>query len=353
MSLVGTAPAVAVHDLTARETAAIATLVEDVAGRYGCAEDPDFLAAARGLAYRRLPGTLLERLTAFRDREFAAVLTVTGLPVDDVRIGVTPGHWRAQPDPRSTLPEELALVLLGAVLGDPFGWATLQGGRLVQNVLPIRNQEQEQSGHGSLVPLAWHTEDGFHPYRCDYLSLLALRNDDLVPTVVASVDDVELTGDERRVLAQPRFVIRPDDEHLHQRARENQPGAEPLPDDWANPAPTAVLFGDSDRPYLRIDPFFMSAVPGDAEAAAALAAIVDELEHALTDLPLAQGSAAFIDNYRAVHGRQKFQPRYDGRDRWLKKVVLTRDLRKSRAARERPESRVLLTTALDGTREAS
>jgi len=34
-----------------------------------------------------------------------------------------------------------------------------------------------------------------------------------------------------------------------------------------------------------------------------------------------------------VHGRKPFTARFDGTDRWLKRVCITRDLRKSRDAR--------------------
>jgi alpha-ketoglutarate-dependent taurine dioxygenase len=48
---------------------------------------------------------------------------------------------------------------------------------------------------------------------------------------------------------------------------------------------------------------------------------------------LEPGDFVFIDNYRAVHGRKPFKARYDGNDRWLKRINITRDLRKSRDAR--------------------
>ena len=51
-----------------------------------------------------------------------------------------------------------------------------------------------------------------------------------------------------------------------------------------------------------------------------------------------------MDNYRAIHGRYAFQPRYDGTDRWLKKMMLTRDVRKSRVLRRDPEVSVLVPT---------
>jgi L-asparagine oxygenase len=36
-----------------------------------------------------------------------------------------------------------------------------------------------------------------------------------------------------------------------------------------------------------------------------------------------------IDNSTTVHGRNGFQPRYDGRDRWLQRMFVVRSLRGS------------------------
>jgi L-asparagine oxygenase len=335
----------AVHSLESA-TSTIYQLLQNLEREYRSAESSHFLAEAPRIAFSSLPLELVRTLTAFRHRETSAVVIFTGLPLDDVRIGPTPANWNSQPDPRSTLREELFLVLLGSLLGEIFGWATLQDGRLIQNVLPIASQEHEQSGHGSRVSLAWHTEDGFHPFRCDYLGLLALRNEDRVPTTVACVDGVSLSTAHRRTLSEPRFIIRPDNEHLYQRSRDRQTGAETLPSDWVEPLPAAVLFGDPNRPYLRIDPYFMSAIAGDDEAEAALASITRQLDLGLNNLVLDPGTVCFIDNYRAVHGRRAFAPSYNGRDRWLKKITVTRDLRRSRAARAGPDVRVLRPDAL-------
>jgi alpha-ketoglutarate-dependent taurine dioxygenase len=53
----------------------------------------------------------------------------------------------------------------------------------------------------------------------------------------------------------------------------------------------------------------------------------------LRDLRLEAGDFCFIDNFRVVHGRKPFTPRHDGTDRWLKRINVTCDLRKSRGAR--------------------
>jgi Fe(II)/alpha-ketoglutarate-dependent arginine beta-hydroxylase len=327
---------VGVYRLEPFDRIVIEELLEALRHRFGRAESAEFLARAHRIA-AALPRPLVEFVDAFRAFETAPVLVVSGLPVDDDRLGATPLHWDAQPDPDSTSREEFFLVLLASLLGDVFGWSTLQDGRLIHNVVPIPGDENEQSGHGSRANLEWHSEDGFHPYRCDYLGLLSLRNWDRTPTTITSIERVKLTPQQKQVLSQPRFIIRSDDEHLKHVPAKSAYGRDAL----CSPAPSSVLFGDLSAPYLRIDPYFMTAVPGDRAALEALREIVAQLDAALEDLVLMPGDVAFIDNYRAGHGRRPFAPRYDGTDRWLKKLGVTRDLRRSRAARSRVDSRVL------------
>jgi alpha-ketoglutarate-dependent taurine dioxygenase len=59
------------------------------------------------------------------------------------------------------------------------------------------------------------------------------------------------------------------------------------------------------------------------------------------DVILQPGDIYFIDNFRAVHGRKPFKANYDGNDRWLKRINITRDLRKSRTYRSNPTSRII------------
>ncbi len=332
-------------DLDPVEAEEIDALARTVAGDYKSSTAPALLAAASGLA-QRLPGTVIDELRGFRLHESASVLVLRGLLVDDLEIGPTPLDWRHEPAPeRATVlkAHEVSLVLVASLLGDIFGWSTLQDARLVHDVVPMPTEERMQSGHGT-VRLEWHTEDGFHPYRCDYLLLLGLRNHDSVPTTVASLDGIELSREQRAVLSEARFLIFPDTEHLT-RAHVLTDGTGLVHNVQRmldNPEPSAVLFGHPDAPYLRIDPTFMTARPGDDEAAAALGVLVAALDANLVEVSLAAGDLLVVDNYKAVHGRSAFRARFDGTDRWLKKVVVTRDLRKSRAHRAAAHERILL-----------
>jgi alpha-ketoglutarate-dependent taurine dioxygenase len=58
-------------------------------------------------------------------------------------------------------------------------------------------------------------------------------------------------------------------------------------------------------------------------------------------LCLQSGDFWFLDNFRVVHGRKPFKARHDGSDRWLKRVNVSCDQRKSRAARLPGPSRLI------------
>ncbi len=109
----------------------------------------------------------------------------------------------------------------------------------------------------------------------------------------------------------------------------------------SDPQHVALLSGDFDSPYLSIDPFYMDIPAGDPQALAAFEAVCAALESRLAEVVLRPGEILFVDNYRAVHGRKPFRARYDGTDRWLKRINIARDLRKSRAFRLTSDSRVI------------
>jgi L-asparagine oxygenase len=48
---------------------------------------------------------------------------------------------------------------------------------------------------------------------------------------------------------------------------------------------------------------------------------------------LEPGDMVFVDNRLVVHGRIAFWPRYDGTDRWLHRIFVHLDNRRSRSRR--------------------
>lgn len=331
--------------VSSEEVAAIRGLLARIAERYDAVEDPAFLRSAPVLAHE-LPERLRTEFYEFKLEEKPSVLIISGYPIDQERIGRTPEHWN-RPKQAGVFREEALLVLFGSLLGHPIGWSTQQDGRVVHDILPIKGHENEQLGSGCKQTLTWHTEDAFHPYRGDYICMACLRNPEHVPTTICSIDEVSIEERYKDILFEPRFVIRPDESHLPKN-RGQQTSEEDLEAAYEqinkmNTAPDklAVLYGHKDAPYVRVDPYFMDRLEDDPEAQEALDALVAEVDEKIRDIALDAGEFCFIDNFQAVHGRRPFEARFDGTDRWLKRINVVRDLRKSRAARPAADSLVI------------
>ena len=337
--------------MSSEEVADTRALMGELVRCYPSAESQAFLDEANVIAHE-LPRRVRKELRNFRLFEpEAAMLMVSGWNVDEEKIGPTPVHWKEHAPENDTREEDLLLVLFASLLGEPIAWSTQQDGRVVHDLLPIKGHEHEQVGTGSEELITWHVEDAFHPYRGDYLGMMCLRNPDRVPTTFAPISKVKLTPDQLEVLFRPHFTIRPDNSHL---PKNGGNGSTRSPVETAlverayrkieqlvaSPERIPVLFGDPSAPYVRMDPYFMDE-PEDPVARTTFEALQRLVDDALEDRPLEPGDIVFIDNFQAVHGRKPFKARYDGRDRWLKRINVVRDLRKSRDARVSATSRVI------------
>jgi Fe(II)/alpha-ketoglutarate-dependent arginine beta-hydroxylase len=311
-------------ELADEEIRAIQPLVREVATRHSSVEETDFLNNSSIYA-QELPKRLRAFLNTFRLTEPSGVCLISGYPVDDAKIGKTPPHWKKKSDSSSTMEEEIFLNLCGALLGDAIAWSHQRDGLVCQDLVPIEGHENEMLGSGSEQELVWHTEDARYTYRGDYIGLMCLRNPDVVPTTFASIDGVLLDVDQVEVLFEPHFVFRPDPSHPTDSEEVKAP----------------VLFGDPMSPYVRFDPYCMEE-PETEEARSAVDYLIRTIDENLTGVALRPGECLFIDNYKAVHGRSSFRARFDGTDRWLKRINIARDLRKSRAVRKGPSSRLIL-----------
>lgn len=80
----------------------------------------------------------------------------------------------------------------------------------------------------------------------------------------------------------------------------------------------------------------------DRAAEQALDRLMAGLESVQQDMVIGPGTLLVLDNYLAVHGRRAFHARYDGTDRWLKRLTVTRNLRRGLVSRENDSHRVLI-----------
>ncbi|TDB75476.1 TauD/TfdA family dioxygenase [Micromonospora sp. KC723] len=317
-------PTVTLTTEEATRVRAVCAEVADVLGEIDLGTEPAMDIVS--LAACRLPERLVAALTAFRRIGHpAGALVVRNVPVDDP-LPPTPGDGYL-PDWRTARIATAAQLLAMSQLGEIIGYADEKRGRIVQDIAPIIGAERRQENSGSAY-LELHTENGFHPFKPDMLSLLCLRpdHDRVGRTLTGAVAGLlpKLSRVCLEELRRPLFRIR----FSSSFAQMGSVGYS---------APVAVLSGPPEDPELVAD--FHAMEPLTREARWALEELETVLAEALTPVALDTGTLLVVDNRHAVHGRTPFTPRYDGGDRWLRRCFAVADLRRSRGARP-PGSRV-------------
>jgi L-asparagine oxygenase len=285
--------------------------------------DDDRLFTRIELARCGVPRRLAERLIDFRkNSNDYGTLLVRNLPVDK-ELPPTPRDGRVAKD-KSSHVSEANLLLLLMHLGDPIAYSDEKEGALIQNICPVKGREGRQENTGS-VYLEFHTEDGFHPHKPDFLGLFCLRPDydGVAKTATASARRAlrRIPGKAVSLLRQPLYRIR----------LSSSFSGDGEPTRYSRQMP--VLSGDLLEPEMCVDLHAMEAM--NPAARDALECLKSALMEVVVDHALEPGDMFIVDNRMAAHARTGFRPRYDGEDRWLQRMFVVQDLRRSRASRPR------------------
>jgi hypothetical protein len=302
---------------------AISTLMAKVVGEFPDLEFDSHSALTRlAVLSHELPESVRTALVNLRlMNQPSGGLVLSGLPIDFAEIGPTPDTHDNFQHPYEVRKAAGLHFLIASLLGDAMSQAGVRDGRLIQDICPLQGDETTQLASSSVGGLDYHCEDAYHDYRPDWVLLMCLRNPDGVATTFARVADLPLDDwhEFRDVLFEKRFPISPDSSHSNS----------------DNTRFVAILSGDPESPYVRVDPAFMPRViENDPTAEKALGMVIDALDRGLHDVVLQPGDILIIDNLRTVHGRKPFKPRYDGTDRWLRALSVTADLRRSAGRRD-------------------
>jgi L-asparagine oxygenase len=294
--------------------------------------DPEpFLAAVGPIVARMLPPDVVAALRTLAEQHSReCALLLVGSVASDRPRPPTPGSL-GDLIAAATVQADGVILGIALLLGEPVAYAAEKAGALVQNVFPVRAEEQSPSNEGSLLPLELHTELVFSRDRPeaaldrdspDFLVLSCLRADPetAVTTVIVDGRDLcrQLSPADVSTLRQPRFEVRAP----YSFTRDGD-GSRP----WIGP--TALIKGAHTHPSLAFDlACGTRALDEDAERAllATRLAAGDPAIH--SEVRLSDGDVLVIDNRRCLHGRSSFVARYDGRDRWLQRVYVRRSLRR-------------------------
>ncbi|BAU40749.1 TauD/TfdA family dioxygenase [Leptolyngbya sp. O-77] len=261
------------------------------------------------------------------------ILLIRGLPIDPGLYRIpTPPNAERSPQ-KTTFVSERCLAMIGSRLGHLVSYIQEKNGDLFQNLAPVKGTEHVQVSTGSQTRLQFHRETVFHPYPPEFLLLFCLRpdHDHMAETTYASVAHALplLSEAHQDLLFQPLY--RTGIDYSFGNRDRTQQSDRILP----------VLYGRRNDPFLNYDEDLMTATTPEAEAA--LAALREAIAQVYRGIKLDTGDLLCIDNRRTVHGRSSFVPRYDGRDRWLQRSFVVRDLGLS-AVDRLPGERIIRTT---------
>lgn len=244
------------------------------------------------------------------------ILLIRGLPIDPGLYRIpTPPNAERSPQ-KTTFVSERCLAMIGSRLGHLVSYIQEKNGDLFQNLAPVKGTEHVQVSTGSQTRLQFHRETVFHPYPPEFLLLFCLRpdHDHRAETTYASVAHALplLSEAHQDLLFQPLY--RTGIDYSFGNRDRTQQSNRILP----------VLYGRRNDPFLNYDEDLMTATTPESEAA--LAALREAIAQVYRGIKLDTGDLLCIDNRRTVHGRSSFVPRYDGRDRWLQRSFVVRDL---------------------------
>jgi L-asparagine oxygenase len=266
-----------------------------------------------------VPERVKTELENFRDRERAGALLIKGLPLGNL-VPPTPTEPFAK-QPILTLRTETYLVMLATIVADPFSFCEWDAGHMVHNKYPIKSHREVQFGSNAVEFLV-HTETPFREFSPDYIALLCVRGD---PTGQAQtrLGDVgaiieSLSEAERDILREPLFAFETDNPAIQLRGKS-----------YTAPMPI-ILDRDGETIFEYVHDLCAISAEGDE----VLAKLKERVANSVSDIFLDTAELIIIDNSHMVHGRSAYEPRYDGTDRWLQRLLLTSRLYSRRSASE-------------------
>lgn len=237
----------------------------------------------------------------------------------------TPINGRRSPDKLNTYSEATSAAVSN-MLGQLVAFVAERHGDPVQDLTPVEGKETSLTNQGTNA-LGWHAEHGATHLALGgtalvlaYLVFFHLRasHDGDAKTLVADYRDAFALLDPATIdtLFSPEFKVKPP-----------KLVAETLPKQARVFRPVPLFTGPREAPQLQ------GALYGDLtegltdKASRALEVLKDALDSVYYQVTTKPGRLVILDNRLALHARAPFEPRYDGRDRWLQRTLVAENLR--------------------------
>ena len=250
-------------------------------------------------------------------------LLIKSVPINEDELPNTPPNSLCKIGKTTDLAKIQSILL--SVIADIIAYEAECNGELFQDIVPVKSMANLQTSMGSNCDLEIHTEQAFSKLRPDILSLACLRKNEEALTYILPVTRIldGFSKEDQELLREPLWKTGVD-------LSFKLNGHEFIEGDVRGPLP--IITGDKfDDPLLTFDQDLMSGITPETDTM--VSRIVDiyyekRIQHCMTP-----GDIIFIDNHRAVHGRSRFFPKYDGKDRFLIRCFGVFDYEQSAYAR--------------------
>lgn len=266
-------------------------------------------------AFFTLPISVISEIIQFRSEgNIDGFILIKGMPCDAKLIRTPQMHEEVRS--RLAFVSEYCLTMIGANLGELYGFIQESEGSLFNNIRPLPLSSSVQSSESSNVFLELHTEIAFHEFRPDFLLLYCLRQDrhKMAKTGVACIRKAlpMLSKETIDELRKPNFSFAYDLSFGNFLGKSNSLKNSP------------ILEGDLADPYLTYDSDLIT--PLNEKSSSALRELDMALRSTMKTILLEPGDLIVIDNRRTSHSRTKFKAHFDGFDRWLQRVFIKQDI---------------------------
>jgi hypothetical protein len=314
-----------IYSISKQEQFELNELLDNIYKSFDSAEDESFILQSPTYA-DDLPKGIKKILYKLRNTQcHDGALMIRGYS-SNRQVLPTPKSWHLKDSYKPDFDSDFLAIIFSSILGEPFGFATQQKGKLIHDILPIKGEENHQAGSSSLAELNFHTEDAFHPYRADYICLTCLKNPVNTGTLGVGIHELELPDDIKKILMEKRFYTLTDNTHAIELSEV------PF---------HSILFGHVDNPYICIDYDFTFPKEDDPQAKHAFEFLINEIRSKIHEIQVEPGDFYFLDNYKWLHGRKSFKAEFDGHDRWLRRFNIKKDLKEAVNYRIEVHSRML------------
>ncbi|WP_433726505.1 TauD/TfdA family dioxygenase [Nocardia sp. CA-129566] len=322
--------------------------IEPVLPTLGEAEFLDLMAVV-GMSRRGDLPAMSDLLAHLSEHRGAAVVVFELGADTTAAVGPTPDHYHGGGIHNLYAADILRGLIVGLAGWYGYGYSTQQHGVVHNDVIPVKEMADIPEVSAAVTELGLHVEDASFnlgdglDISPDFLTLHFFRNDDLVPTILSIPDWSDLA---------PRTMDLLRKEWFFNRTNPGQGGAANDPS-----VSVAICYGPSGNPWIRLNTGNVEVAAYEPRHATALLELVENIRRNRVALPFRPGQVVVIDNRRVLHGRRAYRvgagPRYDGTDRWQRRLACCRDPARLRQFEIRPrvvDPRILLESAADNSR---